>query len=89
MSWLSFRSSVTAEEMSFGEVEGDEIVFRGDGSERSWAGTRRRNLPSAVTPHTTYHDVRVDLVVEGALPDGADVSPSPRPSPSRPASGPA
>jgi hypothetical protein len=89
MSWLSFRSSVAAEEMSFGEVEGDEIVFRGDGAEQSWSGTRRRNLPPAVTPHTTYRDVRVDLIVEGALPDGGDVSPSRRPSPSPPASGPA
>ena len=89
MSWLSFRSSVAAEEMSFGEVEGDEIVFRGDGAERSWSGTRRRNLPAAVSQHATYHDVRVDLVVEGALPDSGDVSPSPRPSPSPPASGPA
>ncbi len=89
MSWLSFRSSVAAEEMSFGEVEGDEIVFRGDGAERSWSGTRRRNLPPAVTPHATYHDVRVDLVVEGALPDSGEVSPSLPPSPSRPSSGPA
>jgi hypothetical protein len=89
MSWLSFRSTVAAEEMSFGEVEGDEIVFRGDARERSWSRTRRRNLPPAVDPHSTYSDIRVDLIVEGALPDSGDVSPSPRPSPSRPASGPA
>ena len=87
MSWLSIRSSVAAEEMSFGEVEGDEIVFGGDAPERSWSGTRRRNLPPAVTPHTTYSDVRVDLVVEGGLPDPEGVRPS-RPSPSPPASGP-
>jgi hypothetical protein len=88
VSWLSFRSSVAAEEMSFGEVEGDEIVFRGDAPEESWSGTRRRHLPPAVTPHSTYSDVRIDLVVEGALPDDGDVRPS-RPSPSPPASGPA
>ena len=88
MSWLSFRSSVAAEEMSFGEVEGDEIVFRGDGAEQSRSGTRRRNLPPAVTPHTTYADVQVDLVIEGELPDGEEVRPFP-PSPSPPASGPA
>ena len=88
MSWLSFRSAVATEEMSFGEVEGDEIVFRGDAPERSWSGTRRRNLPPAVAPQSTYSDVRIDLVVEGALPDDGDVSPS-RPSPSPPASGPA
>ncbi|NMO89818.1 hypothetical protein [Actinomycetospora sp. TBRC 11914] len=67
MSWVSFHSTVAAEEMAFGEVEGDEIVFRGDGAERSWSGTRRRNLPAAVTPHTTHHDVRIDLAVEGEL----------------------
>jgi hypothetical protein len=88
VSWLSFRSSVAAEEISFGEVEGDEIVFRGDAPEQSWSGTRRRNLPPAVTPHSTYCDVQVDLTVEGELPRGEDVRPS-RPSPSPPASGPA
>jgi hypothetical protein len=67
MSWVSFRSSVAADEMAFGEVQGDEIVFRGDASEDSSSGTRRRNLPPAVTPHTTYRDVRIDLTVEGEL----------------------
>lgn len=51
--------------MSFGEVEGDEIVFSGDTAEDSWSGTRRRNLPPAVEPHTTYRDVRIDLAIEG------------------------
>jgi hypothetical protein len=55
--------------MSFGEVEGDEIVFSGDAAEDSWSGTRRQNLPPAVTPHTTYRDVRIDLAIEGELPD--------------------
>ena len=68
MSWMSFRSSVAAEEMTFGEVEGDEITFSGDAAEDSWSGTRRRNLPPAVTPHTTYEDVRVDLAIEGRCP---------------------
>ncbi len=64
MSWLSFRSSVAAEEMTFGEVDGDEIVFSGDASADSWSRTRRRNLPPAVSPHTTYRDVRIDLEIE-------------------------
>jgi hypothetical protein len=70
VSWMSFRSSVAAEEMVFGEVEGDEIVFSGDSAEDSWSGTRRRNLPPAVTPHTTYRDVRIDLTIEGRAPSG-------------------
>jgi hypothetical protein len=65
MNWVSFRSEVAAEEMTFGEVAGDEIVFRGDVAEDSWSATRRRNLPPAVTPHTTYHDVRIELAVDG------------------------
>jgi hypothetical protein len=67
VSWVSFRSEVAAEEMAFGEVEGDEIVFSGDASEDSTSGTRRRNLPSAVTPHTTYRDAQIELVIEGEL----------------------
>ena len=71
MSSVWFHSSVTAEEMSFGEVAGDGIVFRGQASERSSAVTERRNLPPAVTPHRTYTDVRVDLHVEAEIDDEA------------------
>jgi hypothetical protein len=67
VSSVSWHSSVTAEEMAFGEVEGDEIVFRGQASERSRADTERRNLPPAVTPHRTYSDVRIDLHIEAEL----------------------
>jgi len=70
VSWLSFRSWVTAEEMTFGEVDGDEVVFSGDSAGDSWSGTRRQNLPPAVTSHTTYRDVRVDLTIEGRAPSG-------------------
>ena len=67
MSVVSFRSSVTAEEIHFGPVEGDRIAFHGDADERSRAVTERQNLPAAVTPHSSYRDVRVDLHVDAEL----------------------
>lgn len=67
MSSVSWHSSVTAEEMTFGEVEGDEIVFRGRASARSRVDTERRNLPPTVTPHRTYSDVRIDLHIEAEI----------------------
>ena len=70
MNSISFHSSVTADEMAFGEVAGDEIVFRGQASERSSAVTERRNLPPAVNEHHTYSDVRIDLHVEAEIEDG-------------------
>jgi hypothetical protein len=67
ISSVSWHSSVTAEEMTFGDVEGDEIVFCGQASARSRAFTERQNLPPAVTPHRTYSDVRIDLRIEAEI----------------------
>lgn len=67
MSVVSFHSSVTAEEIRFGAVEGDRIEFHGDAAEGSRAVTERTNLPPAVTPHSSYRDIRVDLLVDAEL----------------------
>jgi hypothetical protein len=67
VSVVSFHSSVTAEKIHFGAVEGDRIEFHGDAAEGSRAVTERTNLPPAVTPHSSYRDIRVDLVIDAEL----------------------
>lgn len=46
---------------------GGHVTFHGNVGDGSWSGTDRRNLPPAVSPHSTYREVRVTLRIKAEI----------------------